>query len=78
MNLAAFSFDLAVDGIQPKSRSIWRRDGNVCLALRLLAGAGSIATRLVLWWSWHRLEVVTPARRELESGTAVAATDAAA
>lgn len=33
-------------------------DYNVFLALQLLAAAGSIATTLTLWWSWHRLEVV--------------------
>jgi membrane-associated phospholipid phosphatase len=36
---------------------------NVYLGLQCLAAFGSIATALLLWWSWHRLEVVTPARR---------------
>ncbi|BAL87979.1 hypothetical protein AMIS_27590 [Actinoplanes missouriensis 431] len=33
---------------------------NVYLALQSLAAAGSAATALALWWSWHRIEVVTP------------------
>jgi len=38
-------------------------DDNAYLALQVLAGAGSIATALALWWGWHRLEVVPPAER---------------
>lgn len=34
---------------------------NVYLALQVLAGAGSAAAVLALWWSWHRLEVVRDA-----------------
>jgi membrane-associated phospholipid phosphatase len=37
-------------------------DYNVFLAHQVLAAAGSSATALALWWSWHRLEVVTTAR----------------
>ncbi|MFC8190275.1 phosphatase PAP2 family protein [Cellulomonas sp. NPDC057328] len=37
---------------------------NVYLALQSLAAFGSATTVLLLWWSWHRLEVVAPARRE--------------
>ncbi len=36
---------------------------NVYLALQSLAAFGSGATVLLLWWSWHRLEVVAPSRR---------------
>ncbi|MCC2321164.1 phosphatase PAP2 family protein [Cellulomonas xiejunii] len=35
-------------------------EDNVFLAFQLLAGVGSVATTLALWWSWHRLEVATP------------------
>lgn len=51
-------------------------DDNVFLAFQVLAGAGSVATALALWWSWHRLEVVTPARRRAVA--TVAGPDAAA
>jgi membrane-associated phospholipid phosphatase len=37
---------------------------NVYLALQVLAGAGSAAAVLALWWSWHRLEVV----RDVDQG----------
>jgi len=53
-------------------------DYNVFLAFQLLAAAGSIATTLALWWSWHRLEVVIPARRRPDRVTAAEAEDAAA
>ncbi len=36
---------------------------NVYLALQSLAAFGSATTVLLLWWSWHRLEVVAPARQ---------------
>jgi hypothetical protein len=42
-------------------------DDDVFNGFRLLAGAGSVATALALWWSWHRLEVVTPAQRRREA-----------
>ncbi|WP_395308817.1 phosphatase PAP2 family protein [Mycobacterium sp. AMU20-3851] len=52
-------------------------DDNVFLAFQLLAAAGSVATALALWWSWHRLEVVTPGRGRLarvtDRGTGAAA-----
>jgi membrane-associated phospholipid phosphatase len=41
---------------------------NVYLALQSLAAFGSAATALLLWWSWHRLEVVPS--REPGAGTA--------
>ncbi len=53
-------------------------DYNVFLAFQLLAAAGSLATALAMWWSWHRLEVMTPAPRRLESAPAAAAQDTAA
>ena len=34
-------------------------DHETYLALQALASAGSVLTALVLWWSWHRLEVVS-------------------
>ncbi|MBD7918798.1 phosphatase PAP2 family protein [Cellulomonas sp. Sa3CUA2] len=46
-------------------------DDNVFLAFQLLAGSGSVATALALWWSWHRLEVATPARRITRRGTSL-------
>lgn len=36
-------------------------DYNIYAAFQSLAGAGSTATALALWWGWHRLEVVSPA-----------------
>lgn len=45
-------------------------DDNVFLAFQLLAAAGSTATALALWWSWHRLEVVVPARERPRTTTA--------
>lgn len=39
------------------------------LALQCLAGAGSAATVLALWWSWHRLEVA-PRPRETDAAPA--------
>jgi membrane-associated phospholipid phosphatase len=46
---------------------------NAYLGLQALAGAGSVATALALWWSWHRLEVVpVPARRAAGAQPAVA------
>jgi hypothetical protein len=53
-------------------------DDNVFLAFQLLAGAGSVATTLALWWSWHRLEVVTPVRRRPDTVPAASAKDTAA
>lgn len=53
-------------------------DDNVFLAFQLLAAAGSVATALALWWSWHRLEVVIPARQQPDIVRAAAAKDTAA
>ncbi|WP_328475333.1 phosphatase PAP2 family protein [Actinoplanes sp. NBC_00393] len=55
---------------------------NVYLALQSLAAAGSGATALALWWSWHRIEVVThadgaaPQRPDRSTSAAAAAEDA--
>ena len=45
-------------------------EDNVFLAFQLLAGVGSVATTLALWWSWHRLEVAPTASPTSAHGTA--------